>query len=200
MSTFVRPPERHLRWPRVRSLGTAALGGLLLVGLAACGSSSDHAGVASVSGDSSTSSAPSASPSSGSNDLLGFAKCMRSHNIDLPDPDPNEGVRGLAPLIQDAMQKSGSSAVRSAMSACASYMPGLEGQRDNPQRSQQMYAYVGCLQDHGADVSDPDPTTGQLAKDDLQKLMNPDPTTKKAMDACQDRRPGLAKSAGGGSR
>lgn len=138
-----------------------------------------------------------ASPSTGQakNDLPGFGKCMRGHGIDIPDPDPNNGAQALATTIQDARKRYGATKVQSALTECQSYLGGVLAQKKGGQATQQLYDYFSCLRDHGADIGDPDPKTGKPSAEDIKKLRDPDPTTKKAIDACQDSKPG---TLGGG--
>ncbi|HVX42332.1 MAG TPA: hypothetical protein VHC49_00505 [Mycobacteriales bacterium] len=175
-------------------LPVALLLSALLI-LAGCGGSSGGSGnaIASAPGGGS-SSAPSDSASSGvpTNDPLGFARCMRSHGVDLPDPDPNAGLQALIPLLQQARQKLGVSKLQAAMQSCQHYMAGAVAKHNSGEDAQVMFDYISCLQDHGADIGDPDPTSGRPTQQDLQKLQHPDPATQKAIDACADKRPGLS--------
>ena len=68
-----------------RAFAACALAGSLAVGLSACGSSGSSA---SSSGSSTTSS------SSRYTALLAYAKCMRAHGVNVPDPSANGGPAG----------------------------------------------------------------------------------------------------------
>ena len=78
------------RWSRPR-LGLVALGlGLVLgLGAAACGGSSDGNDVATLGGDGAN--RPKTDGGSARKDpqqaALDFAKCMREHGVDMPDPE-----------------------------------------------------------------------------------------------------------------
>jgi hypothetical protein len=52
--------------------------------------------------------------------LEALAKCMRDHGVDVPDPDPNTGFRGMTGQLQ-ALQSDPD--WNAAMTACQSLMP-----------------------------------------------------------------------------
>jgi hypothetical protein len=165
---------------------SAAIATLLLTLAVGCGSSGGNdSGVASAGGGNArASSAPSADPT---NDPLKFAQCMRSHGVDVPDPDPNSG--GYQALAQ-AVRKAPKNKRNAALNACQKYVGGVIAEKNSPKFQQELVKYVDCLQKNGADISDPDPSTGRLPKDSAQKLAHPDATTQKAKTACAGELPG----------
>jgi hypothetical protein len=87
---------------------------------------------------------------------LKFAKCMREHGIDMPDPkkDANGGIK------QTVNGRPGSrAAMQAAQKACQKYMKAGGGRA--PSAAEQakiktaMLAYAKCMRDHGIDVPDP---------------------------------------------
>ena len=52
--------------------------------------------------------------------LQALAKCMREHGVDVPDPDPNSGFRGLTSQLQTLQSDPD---WNTAMTACQSLMP-----------------------------------------------------------------------------
>lgn len=163
---------------------SAAIATLLLTLAVGCGSSGGDNGVASAGGNGKASSAPSADPT---NDPLKFAQCMRSHGVNVPDPDPNGG--GYQALAQ-AVRKAPKDKRNAAMNACQQYLGGVIAAKNSPQYQDAMVKYVKCLQQHGAKIDDPDPATGRLSTSSRDKLQHPDATTQKAKTACADDRPG----------
>jgi hypothetical protein len=156
------------------------LGLLLAVGVAvaACGGGSDKPdGVASLGG---------AGGGDSTQADLAYARCMRQHGIDMPDPKVEangrtvwgapEGVGPDDPKFQAARQ------------ACRQYREnGGEAQRPSPQQQQQMLAFARCMRQHGVDVPDPKPD-GSLP--DRGRGLNPDdPKFKAAERACPGFRP-----------
>jgi hypothetical protein len=168
---------------RRSALAAVPLGLVLLAG---CGSSSDDNGIATAGGGSPTPAATGTPAPDASDAALQFARCLRKHGIDVPDPDPNNG--GLAALSQD-LRNAPAGKRNAALKACQQYLGG-GSTADPQQRAQLTQKYVDCLRRHGEDIGDPDPDTGELPKDDQQKFLHPDATMQKAMAACQDARPG----------
>lgn len=179
--------------PRAALLAPLALAASLA--LAACGSSGGGGGapIASASGAPSASASASSSPAaSGSQAQLEFTQCLRAHGANVPDINPNDPAAFGQALAQVPASKRST-----ALSACEQYLPGLGGTGANTtQDKQALVTYIGCLQQHGASVDDPDPTTGALDQKTVSALQHPDATTQAAISACQDKRPGANRSGG----
>ena len=134
---------------------------LLVVGLglalAACGTAADGDRVASLSGDQ-----PTATTKVTGDDgkdpqqrAIDFARCMREHGVDMPDPEVDDqgrvkvrvggGGRGPDPRKLEEAQK-----------ACGSLMGGGDGpgQLDPAQRDA-MVDFARCMREHGIDLPDP---------------------------------------------
>src|SRR5918999_47446 len=112
------PPAWRWDGMRIRKMALAAIAPAVF-GLAACGGNgTDGDGVASAGGG--TAAAASASPSQSvdpQEQMLKFAQCMRQHGVNVPDPQPGEGIRLR-------MEKGSAAKVEAAHKACQQYAPG----------------------------------------------------------------------------
>jgi hypothetical protein len=114
-----------------------------------------------------------------------FARCMRRHGIDVPDPRAGAGgVRSLA-LTRDQHPQPGFAKARDA---CRRYLDGIASKVSDDQRQQIMDARLDlarCMRSKGFDVPDPRPGAalgtggGPLGDLDLD-----DPRVAKALSAC----------------
>jgi len=133
-----------------------ALGGALL--LAGCGAKTDDASkVASITTPSSTGAADNSSGKSDEDKMREFAKCMREHGIDMPDPTPgtNGGRAGVAVGGDGADQGK----MDTAQKACKQFMPnGGEMKPPSAEDLDKMRQEAKCMREHGIDMPDPDPT------------------------------------------
>jgi hypothetical protein len=178
-----RPPRR--RWRPYLAALVAVLA--LTLAIAACGGDKDD-GVASLDG----SDRPTATTGPGNSgkdfkqQMLAYARCLRQHGIDIPDPkfDANghmamqlpSGVGPDDPKFKAAEQ------------ACKQYAPSGAPEQVDPQAQQQMLAYARCMRQHGIDI--PDPKPGEGINVDGSKGVNPeDPRFKAADQACQQYQP-----------
>ncbi|WP_432832310.1 hypothetical protein [Dactylosporangium sp. CA-092794] len=107
-----------------------------------------------------------------------FARCMREHGVDVPDPGPDGNLQF------DAGSGDRDKAVAAA-SACQQYLPN-GGSLSNltPQQLEQARAFAKCMREHGVNMPDPDPNTG------LSSLLNGtvdfnSPQFQAAAQACQ---------------
>jgi hypothetical protein len=136
-------------------LRAGAAGFLLTAALAACSGGAAPSGVATLqSPDTAASSAPSASPSASLDPetaRLEFARCMRDHGVDVPDPGAGGGV---------AIAINGDSAdakkTQAAIEACQQFM-GTPGDAPEVDQAMQdnMLAFSKCMREHGVDMPDP---------------------------------------------
>jgi hypothetical protein len=198
-----RPASRGGRRWRTR---VGLVPGLLLVlalALAACGGGDKGDGVASLGGDQAT---PTTSPGGGDfkQKALAYARCMRQHGIDMPDPKFDAQGRMAQQL--PAGVGPDDPKFKAADQACKQYAPSGEPEKPDPQLQQQMLAYARCMRQHGINL--PDPKPGEGINVDGGKGVNPnDPKFKAADQACQQYVPKGAgekqtqqQSAGGGSQ
>ena len=131
---------------------------------------------------------------------LDYARCMREHGVDMPDPRTDEnGV-----VLTDGHEAAGTGSARfgDADDACRKHLddvepPALsEDEREDFER--QALAHARCMRDHGVDF--PDPSFGEDggAVVDIGPDSGLDPRSpafKRAQDACRD----LMGRPGGGS-
>lgn len=174
-----------------RFLVAAAL--IILLGMtAACGSDPGDKGSAlpDAAGASSTAPADSASDEADldpQDAMLKFAQCMRENGVDMPDPDPNGGVRmdgnGLS---QDQME--------AAQAACQKWMDMAEpqdgGHELSEEEKQQFLDMAECMRGRGYDFPDPTFDGGRVTqkiekgKDDADLPGPDDPAFKSDMEEC----------------
>jgi hypothetical protein len=153
---------------------------LVLVLMAAGCAKAPENKVASVSGDGkSSSSAPSNTKKDGEFDeqkMLEFAKCMREHGVDMPDPETEEG--GVAIRIDGNVDEE---TMKKADEACRKHLPnGGEMRKPSPEELDKMRQQAKCMRDKGYDFPDPDADGGKgmaLPMDDSEK-------TQKDMKDC----------------
>ncbi|MEU5264997.1 hypothetical protein [Amycolatopsis sp. NPDC021455] len=142
---------------RIRMV-VAALGTALLLG--GCGAKADDgAKVASISTPSKTG-GPTAADNSGKSDedkIRDFAKCMREHGVDMPDPKPAGDGGGMAITLGgkdgDTVKLDG------AQQACKHLLP--NGGEMKPMSAEQLdkaRKQAKCMREHGIDMPDPDPS------------------------------------------
>jgi hypothetical protein len=188
-------------WVMTRSplLLIAAVGAALALG--ACGSSDDNGG----SGASAKSQQDKAFDGA-----LKFAKCMRDHGIDVPDPQ-RTGTGGIKQTING---RPGSKAkMDAAQKDCQKYMQ-IGGGRapsaaEQAKAKDAMLAYAKCMRDNGVNMPDPKFSnsgggmTFQLGGPDSKGGStggpNPDSPTFKAADkVCHSKLADLEKGGPGG--
>jgi hypothetical protein len=164
----------------------------LLLALAACGGGDKGDGVASLGGGKATgTTSPGGSdPRQGA---LAYARCMRQHGINMPDPRIDAAGRvaqQLPPGVDPDTPK-----FKAANQACRQYQPdGGQPPKLSPQQQQQMLAFARCMRQHGMNIPDPKPDGGIQV--DGAKGVGPDaPKFQAAEQACQ-----LYLPEGGGGR
>jgi hypothetical protein len=115
--TPARPPRRRRRLHLAGLVGALAL----TLAVAACGGGGKSNGVASLSGANKPTATTSASGSSDPRQaMLNFARCMRQHGINMPDPKPGGGIEikgGPGGVNPD------SPTFKAAQQACQQYEP-----------------------------------------------------------------------------
>jgi hypothetical protein len=149
-----------MRRDPIRRRHLAVLGLGLALALAACGGSPDGDRVASLSGGGATGTTNGTAKTTAEDPqqaALDFARCMREHGIDMPDPQVDEqgrvrvrvGGRGGGarpdPKKLDEAQK-----------ACGGLMGGGDGPGQiDPEERDAMVAFARCMREHGIDMPDP---------------------------------------------
>ncbi|TMR07667.1 hypothetical protein ETD86_51060 [Nonomuraea turkmeniaca] len=169
----------------------------LMLALAACGGAvAKDDGVASANGGT-ASAKPTASPSTTMDRAaaaLKFAKCMREHGIDMPDPKMDgDGMqitlpKGVTPEKAEKAHKACEHLMESAVQ---------EGEKPSAEDYDQMVKFARCMREQGIDM--PDPKPGEPMR------MRMRGGSKEKMDAahqaCEQHAPGNGKvenGSGGG--
>jgi hypothetical protein len=184
-----------------------------LAALAACGDpASNGKQVASLStspaNDAATGSTEAATGTTAPTDpneaALQFAKCMREHGVDMPDPvvSDNGDGKGGAVAIQiggDGAQPIDQKAMEAANKDCQHFLADASAGFDPPsgaeleKMKEQALAFSKCMRDHGIDMPDPQFGEGGRMTQRIGKESGIDPTSQKfqdAMKACQKDAPG----------
>jgi hypothetical protein len=144
--------------------------GLALV-LAACGGSTEAAGVASLASaePGAATAEPSGAPVDFQDALLEFTQCLRDQGLDVDDPQfgtgggPQFGGGGGAGGGLFGGADPNDPGVRAAQEACAPLLEGVQGQFDpeaQAERQAQQLALAQCMRDEGIDWPDPQIGTG----------------------------------------
>jgi hypothetical protein len=189
-----------------RQRSVATLIGIAAVALAlvpaACGGGGgkdDSDGVASLGGDSQQSANDSAQADMDPEDaMLAFARCMREHGVNIPDPSRSgggfrfrSGARGPDPS---------SAKFREAERACQRFLEQAKplnlSEEDRAAMQDAALEYAKCMREHGVDMADPD-TSGPGIKMQLPKGVGPDnPRFEAAQKACQSIMEDARRKAG----
>jgi hypothetical protein len=138
----------------MRTLRTVAVAALVLaaLGLVACGG--DEPTPTSSSGGSGRARGPDAQTRKA---MLDYARCMREHGIDMPDPKFDENGGGVS------IQRSGAGTTpeqqRDAERACAKYQKQIKPPPMSAAEKERMrraaLANARCMREHGIDMPDP---------------------------------------------
>ena len=126
--------------------------------------------------------------------MLAYAKCMREHGIDMPDPQPGQrGIRLTAPegVTPEEMEK--------AEGACRKHLEDIEAPELTEEQQKEFQeaalAHARCMREHGIDI--PDPTFDEDGRAEIRirreaRRTGPDPDEPKwkaAEEACRDKLP-----------
>ena len=172
----------------VTRLRAGATGLLLMTALAACSAGAAPSGVATLQSPGAGEPTPSASPSASLDPetaRLEFARCMREHGIDLPDP----GSGGVSGPITIGGNGPDAEKMQTAMEACNSILGdafGAPAQID-PEMQDKMLEFAKCMRDNGVDFPDPD-VSGNGGRIQIGGPGGLDPSSKTfqaAQEACQ---------------
>jgi hypothetical protein len=169
---------------RAATLAAAAL--VLTLLAAACGGGgSDSDGVASLGGGSTQGDAGDGATTGSNEDRedaeLAFARCMREHGVDFPDP-----VNGRL----EFKSKPGDEAkVQAAQEACGDLLEDTAPQLSEEQEAAMQdaaLAFARCMREHGVDVPDPQfPAGGGILMQVPEGASPDDPKVQDAQEACQ---------------
>jgi hypothetical protein len=186
-------------------LALALLG--LGLALAACGGSPDGDRVASLSGNGATGTTNGTAEDADKDPqqaALDFARCMREHGVNMPDPEVDDQGRIRVRIgAGGGGERPDPKKLEAAQQACGSLMGGGDGDRQlDPAERDAMVAFARCMREHGIDM--PDPTgEGLMVRRDGKD--GPDPRSEKfqeAEQACDHHLANLGRGrreSGGGS-
>lgn len=170
----------------------AVLTGLFAL-VTACGSGGEQPdGVASLSEGntpSSTKADDQDDPEEAVDQMRAYAKCMREHGVDMPDPEVSpEGGIGLS------IEGGDKAKVDKADKECKHLMPnGGEPEKPSPEDLDRMREEAQCLRDHGIDVEDP---TMDEPGIHIEGAGPDDEKFKKAMEECSDGKGTVSRGGG----
>jgi hypothetical protein len=188
------------RSPR-RTLVALGLGLMLGLGAAACGGSPDSGGVATLGGDGAGDQQTGGSGTARKDPqeaALEFAKCMREHGVDMPDPEVDSQGR-IRVTVRAGRGQADPKKLNEAQQACGHLMGGGgdgPGKLD-PKAQDAMLAFARCMREHGIDMPDP---TGNGLLFNSKRGQGPDPSSSKFKEAERACDHHLADLRGGGER
>jgi hypothetical protein len=174
------------------------LGLLLAFGVAGCGGGSGGGtpnGVAGLDGKASTT-----SPGGGKDrqqQALAYARCMRQHGVNTPDPQLSGDGEGRWDLLPEGVSPDDPK-FKAAQQACQQYLPnGGQPRKLSPQQQLQLLALARCMRQQGINLPDPKPDGGI----DMRGVDSDTPKFQAAQQACQQYQPdGGKQSSSGGDR
>ncbi|MFI7117195.1 hypothetical protein [Amycolatopsis sp. NPDC049868] len=90
--------------------------------------------------------------------MRNFAKCMREHGVDMPDPKTDGDGHGSI-SIEAGEAGRDESKMKAASDACRKLLPnGGEIKPPTPEELDKMRKEAKCMREHGVDFPDPDPS------------------------------------------
>jgi hypothetical protein len=128
--------------------------------------------------------------------MLDYAKCMREHGVDMPDPQFDGGR-----VMQKGPKKVNEAKMREADQACASIRDRVKppeiSDEEKAEFKKAALEHSKCMREHGVDFPDPtfDENGGGQVRIGRGSGINPEsPKFKAAEKACQDKMPGAGKT------
>jgi hypothetical protein len=165
----------------MRILRTAAAVALVLVaaGLVACGDGDDPAPASSGSG-------PRGLDAKTKQAMLNFARCMREHGINMPDPKFSSNG---ATVMQNGGRDTTPEQQRAAEQACAKYQKEIKPPEMSAAQQEKFrkaaLANARCMRQHGIDMPDPQFDENGGVNQRIGPGIEPtDPKFQAAMKAC----------------
>jgi hypothetical protein len=187
---------------RTRMGLVVGLGLLLALAATGCGGGSGKSnGVASLGAGKATPTTAAGGSSDRMQAALAFARCMRQHGINLPDPQLSGDM-----IVQDLGNNGEDDPkVKAAQQAYKQqHLPnGGQAQRPNPQQQQRMLAFARCMRQHGISMPDPKITAEGILQELPRGLDPDDPRLRAAEHACHQYGslpPSNGPQRGGGGR
>jgi hypothetical protein len=179
----------------IRGWAGAVLAALALtLALAACGGEDSEAQVASLGGATTTTEEDDAASSEEGEPeeaLLAYARCMREHGVDVPDPQTDESGRTEFRLVRP---RGNEKKFQEAQEACGEHLENARPRNLDPEQEQEMreamLAFAKCMREHGVDMPDPEFGEGGRGTVRMRGGIDPDdPDFREAEEACRDLRP-----------
>jgi hypothetical protein len=134
---------------------------------------------------------------------LKFAKCMRDHGLDVPDPThgPNGGIQQKINQDKGAPARSDQAAMEKAQKACEKYMVIGGGEAPDPaeqaKRQDAFIAYARCMRAAGINMPDPKFEGNRVTMGVRAGAGGPDPDSPAFKAADKTCHPKLAAVDGG---
>ena len=141
---------------------------LLLVLGAACGEASGSDGIATLGKPASTGGEDDrpAGKKDPQEAFLEFARCMRKHGVDMPDPTVEGNGEGGRIKVEIGGSGGDGSKLPEADAKCRHLLNGAAGgagaPKMDPQAQDAFLKYARCMRENGIDMPDPDPSKGGL--------------------------------------
>jgi hypothetical protein len=191
-----------------------ALAVALLAAGVACGGSSGG-GVATLAG-SEQAAGPETEPAKASDKdpeeaFLDFARCMREHGIDMPDPETGGGgdvVFKAAPGAAAKRLEGNPEQFEAADKECRPLLGDAAPARLSPEQQQEMQdsmvAFARCMRENGVDMPDPEFSEGggfamRIGGEDAGPKFDPmSDEFQAAQEKCSEHMPGMKGMKGGG--
>jgi hypothetical protein len=180
-----------------RTAGLCVATGVLSLGIAACGSAS------STSTTAGGTAVASGSAGTRYQARLAFAKCMRAHGVNVPDPSPNAGPAAGGGLGLRNLRSSPN--FQTANQACASLRAKAFGfgnfsPAQRAQLQQDLVKFAQCMRSHNIDIPDPSTSAGggfgifrQIPDSERNS-----PAFRSALQACSSSLPRFGRGGPGG--
>jgi hypothetical protein len=143
---------------------------LVMVVAGACGGGSANTGVASLAGGHTTTTvkkSKAAAKQEMQDAALAFAKCMREHGVDMPDPTFDDSGNGGGVMIKQGGAGGGpgggasQATQEAAQKTCQPILDKAEQDMPRPSPAEeakmrdQALKFAKCMRDHGVDMPDP---------------------------------------------
>jgi hypothetical protein len=144
----------------MKAAGAACIVAVLGIAVAACSSSSTTTRVASLAGHGSAAgTSRTLSQAQVDQAEIDFARCLRSHGVNEPDPHHVPGKSGLVVQVPPS-----GPATNAALSACSHILPPASGEAQQRREADlpALTRYAQCMRGHDIALLDPDPQTGSL--------------------------------------
>ena len=122
----------------------------------------DETDGADESGGDSTASTADQSDVDPEDAMVDFARCMREHGVDLPDPQMSGGGAGGGGVMIEIGDDIDPKEMEAAQEACQPLMADAIGGFEPPdpeeleRMQEQMLEFAKCMREHGIDMPDPD--------------------------------------------